>query len=256
MEMNIQFSIDDLVNPPVSPSYFSSGEEMDVEIQSVEATVSSSDDSDIEVIACYRQLPVQTQPTVGGRQMTTDLSGCSNNAFPDFPWGDFESLLLSADEQGDPLVTRAGPSGAQRTGSPEISKCGQLRPQFDTPMSPPAHERGPYDGPSLTEQQQQTNHPLPLKSHIQGLSVRMAAHCGQPNTAQYGDCIACGRKYEQIKEAAVLGYLEATTYRGEPYADQLRDERHILQEWTKGQYFLSLGECRRLPLVTATTIRS
>ena len=124
MEMNLQFSIDDLVNPPVSPSYFSSGEEMDVDIQSVEATVSSSDDSNIEVIACYRQLPVQTQPTVGGRQMTTDLSGCSDNAFPDFPWDNFESLLLSADEQADPLVMGAGPSGAQRTGSPVISQCG------------------------------------------------------------------------------------------------------------------------------------
>ena len=85
MEMNLQFSIDDLVKPPVSPSYFSSGEEMDVDIQSVETTASTSDDSDIEVIACYRQLPVQTQQTVGGRQMTTDLSGCSDNAFPDFP---------------------------------------------------------------------------------------------------------------------------------------------------------------------------
>ena len=91
MEMNLQFPIDDLVNPPVSPSYFSSEEEMDVDIQSVEATVSSSDDSDIKVIACYRQLPVQTQQAVGTRQMTTDLSGCSDDAFPEFPWDDFES---------------------------------------------------------------------------------------------------------------------------------------------------------------------
>ena len=220
--MNLQFPIDDLDNPPVSPSYFSSGEEMDVDIQSVEATVSTSDDSDIEVIECYRQLPVQTQPIVGGRQMTTDLSGCSDSAFADFLWDDFESLLLSPDEQVDPLVMGAGPSGAQKTGSPVIRQCGQLKPQIDTPLSPPAHERGRYVGPSFTEQQQQTIHPLPLSSHIQGISVRMAAHCGQPNTAQYGDCIVCGPNYEQIKETAVLGYLEATTYRGEPYGEQLR----------------------------------
>ena len=189
MEMNLQFSIDDLVNPPVSPSYFSSGEEMDVDIQSVEATASTSDDSDIEVIACYRQLPVQTQQTVGGRQMTTDLSGCSDNAFPEFPWDDFESLLITADEQADPLVMGAGPKGGQRTGSPVISQCGQLRPQIDTPLSPPANERGPYNGPSFSEQQQQNDHPLPLSSHIQGISVRMAAYCGQPNTALYGDMV-------------------------------------------------------------------
>ena len=109
MEMNIQFPMDDLVNPPVSPSYFSSGEEKDVDIQSVDATISTSDDSDIEVIACYRQLPAQTQPTVGGRQMTTDLSGCPDSAFPDFPWDDYESLLQSSDDQADPLVMGAGP---------------------------------------------------------------------------------------------------------------------------------------------------
>ena len=232
--MNLQFPIDDLVNPPISPSYFSSGEEMDVDIQSVEASVSTSDDSDIEVIACYRQLPVQTQPLVGGRQMTTDLSGCSDSAFPDFPWDDFESLLLSPDEQVDPLVMGAGPSGAQRIGSPVISQCGQLKPQIDTPLSPPAHERGPYVGPSFTGQQQQTIPPLLLSSHIQGISVRMAAHCGQPNTAQYGDCIVCGRNFEQIKETAVLGYLEATTYRGEPYGEQLRRREAYLAGMDQG----------------------
>ena len=234
MEMNLQFPIDDLVNPPVSPSYFSSGEEMDVDIQSVEATVSSSDDSDIEVIACYRQLPVQTQQTVGTRQMTTDLSGCSDDAFQEFPWDDFESLLLTADEQADPLVMGAGPSEGQRTQSPVISQCRQLRPQIDTPLSPPPHERGPYNNPPFSEQQQWNDHPLPLSSHIQGISVRMAAHCGQPNTAVYGDCIVCGRSYEQIKETAVLGYLEATTYRGETYAEQLRKREAYLAGMDQG----------------------
>ena len=234
MEMNLQFSIGDLVKPPVSPSYFSFGEEMDVVVHSVEATASTSDGSDIEVIACYRQLPVQTQQTVGGRQMTTDLSGCSDNAFPEFPWDDFESLLITADEQADPLVMGAGSSGGQRTGSPVISQCGQLRPQIDTPLSPPAHERGPYNGPLFLEQQQQNDHPLPLSSHTQGISVRMAAYCGQPNTALYGDCIVCGRSYEQIKETAVLGYLEATTYRGETYAEQLRKREAYLARMDQG----------------------
>ena len=50
----------------------------------------------------------------------------------------------------------------------------------------------------------------------------MASHCGQPKTAQYGDCIICRRNYEQIKKTAVLSYLEATTYRGENYGERLR----------------------------------
>ena len=66
MEMNLQFSIDDLVVPPSSPSYFSYVEDIDVDAQAVEAAASSSDDSDIEVISCYRQVPIQhQQPSVG-----------------------------------------------------------------------------------------------------------------------------------------------------------------------------------------------
>ena len=97
--------------------------------------------------------------------------------------------MLSADEQADTLAMGAGPSGTQRAGSPVIS---QMRQQVDTPLSPPEHERGPYGDPSSTEQQQQANHPLLLSSHVQGISVRMTAYCGQPTTAHYGDCIVCG----------------------------------------------------------------
>ena len=218
MEMNLQFAIDELTNSPVSPSYFSSVEEMEVDAQSVDAEIDSSEDSDIEVIACYRQLPVQPQPSVAGRQITTDLSGCEDSGFPDFPWDDFDIILQST--EADPSDRGASPSEATQTGSPLISHCGQLQSQIDTPLSPPMHERGPRQSPVFTSQQ--LDQPIPLISHIQGISVRMAAHCGQPNTAQYGDCIICGRNYEQIKETAVLSYLEATTYRGETYGERLK----------------------------------
>ena len=102
--MNLQFSIDDLVAPPVSPSYFSSVDDMDVDAQSVEAAASSSDDSDFQVVACYRQLSIQQQSSVGGTQMTTDLSGCSDRVFPYFPKDDFDSILLSTEDQANPLV--------------------------------------------------------------------------------------------------------------------------------------------------------
>ena len=75
----------------------------------------------------------------------------------------------------------------------------------------PVHERGPSYSPNVTDQQ--LNQPIPLSSHIQGISVRMVSHCGQPNTAQYGDCNICGRNYEQNKVTAVLIYVEVTTYR-------------------------------------------
>ena len=60
--MGTQFTIDELANSLVSPAYFSSEEEedMDVDILSVSAqgTERHSDDSDIEVIACYRHVPI------------------------------------------------------------------------------------------------------------------------------------------------------------------------------------------------------
>ena len=72
MEMNLQFSVDDLVAPAIGPSNFSSDEEMDVDVQSIDTTGHLSDDSDIEVIACYRQILIQPQGTVAGTQMTTE----------------------------------------------------------------------------------------------------------------------------------------------------------------------------------------
>ena len=215
------------------------------------AEIDSSEDSDIEVIACYRQLPVQPQPSVAGRQMTTDLSDCADSGFPDFPWDDFDSILQST--EADPLDRGAGPSEATRTGNPLISHCGQLQPQIDTPLSPPLHERGARQSPVFTRQQ--LDQPIPLSSRIQGISVRMAAHCGQPNTTQYGDCIICGRNYEQIKETSVLSYLEATTYRGETYGERLRRRDAYLAGMDQGTVLFVPRECRRLPPVMATTTR-
>ena len=47
MEINLHFHLDDLSDPAVSPSYYSSDEEMDVDVQSVEVLSSASDDSNI-----------------------------------------------------------------------------------------------------------------------------------------------------------------------------------------------------------------
>ena len=66
--------------------------------------------------------------------MTTDLSGCADSGFPDFPWDDFDSILQSTEAY--PLDRGAGPSEATRTGSPLIRHCGQLQPQIDAPLSP------------------------------------------------------------------------------------------------------------------------
>ena len=195
---------------------------MDVDIQSVSANRDESEDSDIEVIACYRQVPIQTKGLVAGRRMTVELPESAGETFPDFPWEDFDSMMQLVDSQADPLDRGAGPSTTTQSSSPPKKYCSKLTTLVDTPLSPPPHERGPiYNNCDYTTT---TQPPMPLQpnSHIQGLSVRIASQCGQPNQAQYGDCIFCGRSYEQIKETAVLGYLESTTYLGENYNGQQR----------------------------------
>ena len=66
--MEMQFTFDEMTTSLVSPAYFSSEEEEEMDVGllsvSVEGTGRHSDDSDIEVIACYRQVPVtQAKPT-------------------------------------------------------------------------------------------------------------------------------------------------------------------------------------------------
>ena len=135
MKMNLQFSIGDLTVSPVSLCYFSSVEDLDVNIKSVEATATASDDSDIGV---------QQQTSITGRQMTTDLVSCANGEVPDFPWDDFDSILQMTEDRADPLDRGgAGPSETLRRDSPPFRHCQKLRRQVDTPLSASAHERGP-----------------------------------------------------------------------------------------------------------------
>ena len=154
--------------------------------------------------------------------MTVEIPESAGETYPDFPWEDFDSMMQLVDSQADPLYMGAGPSTTNQSSSPPIKYCGKLTSLVDTPLSPPPHEPGPtYNNCDYTTTMQ-TRMPLRPNSHIQGLSVPIASQCGQPNQAQYGDCIVCRRSYEQIKETAVLGYLEPTTYRGESYNDQQR----------------------------------
>ena len=85
MEMNLPFLLDNLSALPVSPSYYSSDGEMEVDIESVSATRDDNEDSDIEVIACYRQVPIQPEGLVAGRKMFVELTESTEDIYPDFP---------------------------------------------------------------------------------------------------------------------------------------------------------------------------
>ena len=239
--METQFTIDELANSLVSPAYFSSEEEEDMEVDilsvSAQGTERHSDDSDIEVIACYRHVPIAPTEQNATRKMTTDLSSCVDDGLPEFPWDDF-SDFWPEDFETAIVELGTGPDAIGRENNCPINQCSKLVPQVDTPLSPPLFEQGPsygrydYAGPNVTD------FAVPVNSHIPGISVRMGANCGELNAAAYGDCIVCGRSYEQIRETAVLTYLESTSRRGETHYDQQRRRDAYLAGMNQGTVLL------------------
>ena len=119
---------------------------MEVDVQSVETLGNASDDSDIEVIACYRHVPIQPQDLMAGRAMTVDTSQCVIDDHPNFPWDEFDSIMQQVDDQSNLLDIGAGPSTSIRSNSPPINHCAELTPFVDTPLSPPPCDRGPTNG--------------------------------------------------------------------------------------------------------------
>ena len=71
--MPLQFSVDEMIQSLVSLSYPSSDDEMEVDCPLTETEGDQTEDSDIDVIACYREAPVSVPRGVGGRVMTLDL---------------------------------------------------------------------------------------------------------------------------------------------------------------------------------------
>ena len=72
-EMALQFTVDDLIQPIVSLSYLSSDEEMEIDDPSQTSIGGDNQDSDIEVLACYREEQTFEPQTVAWRFMTTEL---------------------------------------------------------------------------------------------------------------------------------------------------------------------------------------
>ena len=58
--MSLQFNVEEFIRPLVSDTYNSSDEDMEIDVVSVHDDLTQDDaaDSDIEIIACYREAPV------------------------------------------------------------------------------------------------------------------------------------------------------------------------------------------------------
>ena len=146
LEMALQFTVDNLIRPIVSLSYLSSDEEMEVDDPSQTFIGDDNQDSDIEVLACYREEQAFEPQTVAGRFMTTDLPGGLDDlsiaaalygpsSTDDNPPSDLVDLVLGQSPPSESF---------KRLNQRPIAHCSQLAPIPDTPQSPPIYEQGPY----------------------------------------------------------------------------------------------------------------
>ena len=228
--MSLQFSVEELIQPLVSLSYLSSDDEMDVDCPLSETGANPNSDSDIEVIACYREAPVAIPKRADRRGMTLDLSSCASSESQDSTFCSQESYFNSepSSELIDLVLGLHPPTGGPtNVDSHLIAGCSKLEPLPESPQSPPPHEQGYQPAPEMPHWGQEEIY-WPPYSHITGVAVKMSGHCGEQNLVQHGDCLVCGKSADIIQEEVTFNYLEKTHRAGESYETRQR-RRHAFQ---------------------------
>ena len=255
LEMALQFTVDDLIQPIVKLSYLSSDGEMEVDDPSQTSKAEDDQDSDIEVLACNKEAQSFGPQAVAGRFMTTELPG----GLDDLSIAEALNGLSSADNNYPPsdlvdLVFAQKPpcESFMPLNQQLIAHCSQLEPNPDTPQSPPIHEQGPYanniNDPWATEQYSY----WPDNAHITGVAVSTSEACDEPNIVQHGDCYVCGKSLNTIKEELLFNFLKQTHIDGESYQTRLRRRNAFQAGMQAAPSSSSPGEGRKLPPVTAT----
>ena len=238
--MALQFTVDDLIQPIVSLSYLSSDEEMEIDDPSQTSVGGDNQDSDIEVLACYREEQPFEAQTVAGRFMTTELpGGLDDLSIAEALYGPSYSNDNPPSDLVDLVLGQSPPSESFKPlNQRPIAHCSQLEPIPDTPQSPPIHEQGSYvgnfDTPWTTEQYPR----WPDNAHITGVAVSTNGACGEPNIVHHGDCYVCGKSFDTIKEEILFNFLEQTHIDGESYQTRLRRRNAFQAGMQAGSFIL------------------
>ena len=113
--MSLQFDVEEFIHSLVTAMYESSGEGMEIDTESTTAIDQIQDgDSDIEVIAFYRETPVHPPQLVARRAMTLDLGACGEEQVQSL-YGQSGSIDFTFDPS-DSLVDWFIGSPSSRTG--------------------------------------------------------------------------------------------------------------------------------------------
>ena len=196
-------------------------------------TADGSDDIDIRVIACYREQSVHVDNPSIGRPMTFDTALCYDDRRSSI-WPAEQILHQIMDEEWDHPHMRGGPEGNFNHDNYEISQCANLTPIPESPASPSLHEQGPnisgYNQAGLNVMRKNiVNSTLIYK----GLSLEFQGN--------YGDCVVCGKSYEEIREIAALNFLESTAMSIETYNERQRRREAFMAGMETGTVLLVPG---------------
>ena len=111
LEMALQFTVDDSIQPIVSLSYLSSNEMMAVDDPSQTSGDEVDRDRDIEILDCYRETQLFVPQTVAEIFMTTTPSGCLDDlSVPEVLYGPWSSEGTYLPSDLIDLVLGQGPS--------------------------------------------------------------------------------------------------------------------------------------------------
>ena len=195
--MSLQLDVEEFVRPLVSALYESSDEDMEIDTASTTVVNQSfDDDSDIEVIACYREIPIYPPQLAAGRAMTFEATHYGDDqSYPQCePSGSIGSTFDPSDSLVDwfvgspPLQTYADTDPNHR-----MANCNQIDPITYSPISPPLVDQYPTGGqqPVQWTEGRVNENTWATNQHITGLTISVSKLCGEANYVQHGDCTVC-----------------------------------------------------------------
>ena len=169
--------------------------------------------TDTEEMIKRVETQVKTNPIpIAGRRMTTasDEPGTSTSS------SEMQITPKLDKTYFDEKLCYAPPRGNVKK---RIELCKTILPVADSPMSPPAHERGPSQDTPL------------LQTGSSGFHASYHIQSSQPyadiSTQRCTSCMVCGRSIDDIKAQKIGKYMELATPRSEPaYISALRNEAY------------------------------
>ena len=170
--------------------------------------------TDTEEMVKRIETQVQAEPiTIAGRRMTT----ASDEPGPSCVTSDVQTTPKLDKTYFDEQLCYAPPRGNTKR---RIELCKTILPVLESPLSPPAHERGPSMDTPVVQPESSGFH---ASYHIQN-----ALPYTDISSQSCTSCMVCGKSVDEIKSMKINRYMEVSTPRSEPaYITALRKEAYI-----------------------------